>query len=279
MQLLLWDIFKPVVDGLLGRGKSGPPLFPGVVGERGRKRAKRARGEGATALDGARGGVKAGAKVVAKVVPPAEPVVDVEVQRVQPEPKPRRRGRGEVAAAIAADVASDANATKPAQAVAASSKAAPAKPAASLSAQERYDAVVKAMLDQYGIKVRKWRKNMSGVAYELRYRDGSVKRLLESPYPKGPMSAAIFLHEIGHHAIGFNRYKPRCLEEYHAWKWSLEAMEAQGLDVTDAVRYRMHLSLWYAVGKASRRGIKNLPPELLAFTEKPVKVGAGARER
>lgn len=269
MQLLLWDIFKPVVDGLLGRGKSGPPLFPGVAGvmgvsgQRRGKRAKRARGESAAAPEGVRDGVQADSKVV----PPAETVGEADGLRVQPEPKPRRRGRGEVAAAIAAEVKPAAAATKP------------AKPAASLSAQERYDAVVKAMLSQYGIKVRKWRKNMSGVAYELRYRDGSVKRLLESPYPKGPMSAAIFLHEIGHHAIGFNRYKPRCLEEYHAWKWSLEAMEAQGLDVTDAVRYRMHLSLWYAVGKASRRGIKNLPPELLPFVEKPVKVAMAERER
>lgn len=269
MQLLLWDIFKPVVDGLLGRGKSGPPLFPGVAGvigvsgQRRGKRAKRSRGENAAAPDG----VLDGGPSAVKVVPSAEQVADAESDRVQPEAKPRRRGRGEVAAAIVAEVKPDGAATKP------------AKPAAALSAQDRYDAVVKAMLSQYGIKVRKWRKNMSGVAYELRYRDGSVKRLLESPYPKGPMSAAIFLHEIGHHAIGFNKYKPRCLEEYHAWKWSLEAMEAQGLDVTDAVRYRMHLSLWYAVGKASRRGIKNLPPELLPFVEKPIKTATAGRER
>ncbi|MCU0688701.1 MAG: hypothetical protein MUE97_03020, partial [Phycisphaerales bacterium] len=89
-----------------------------------------------------------------------------------------------------------------------------------MSAQDRYDAVTRAMLAQYGIKVRKWRTSMSGVAYELKYRDGTIKRLIESPYPKSPMSAAIFLHEIGHHAIGFHTYKPRCLEEYHAWKWS-----------------------------------------------------------
>jgi hypothetical protein len=137
------------------------------------------------------------------------------------------------------------------------------------SAQERYDAVTRKMLQHYGIRVRRWRKSMSGVAWEVRYTDGSTTRLIEAPRPKGPMSAAIFLHEIGHHAIGFNRYKPRCLEEYHAWAWSLKAMEEHGLAVTDAVRHRMAESLWYAVAKAQRRGIRALPPELMAFTTRP----------
>jgi len=156
------------------------------------------------------------------------------------------------------------------------------------SMEERYERVTREMLARYDIKVRKWRTSMSGMAWELRYRDGSRKRLLESPRPKGPMSMAIFLHEVGHHAIGFNRYKPRCLEEYHAWAWSLAAMEAEGLNVTDAVRSRMHESLWYAVSKARRRGLRDLPAELEAFTERPPsrrarrgrdgRRGAGARE-
>ncbi|MBX3402360.1 MAG: hypothetical protein KF699_03000 [Phycisphaeraceae bacterium] len=135
--------------------------------------------------------------------------------------------------------------------------------------ESRYEAVTRLMLERYSIRVRKWRTSMSGVAWCLSYRDGSVKRLIEAPRPRGPMSAAVFLHEIGHHAIGFNVYKPRCLEEYHAWRWSLEAMEEHGLNITDQVRYRMHLSLWYAVAKARRRGLKALPPELEPFTERP----------
>ncbi len=137
------------------------------------------------------------------------------------------------------------------------------------SAEARYERITREMLAQYDIKVRKWRSSMSGMAWELRYRDGSTKRMLESPRPCGPMSAAIFLHEVGHHAIGFNRYKPRCLEEYHAWAWSLAKMEALGLNVTDAVRFRMHESLWYAVAKAQRRGLRELPPELAPFQERP----------
>lgn len=137
------------------------------------------------------------------------------------------------------------------------------------SMEARYEAVTRLMLKTYGIRVRKWRTSMSGVAWCITYRDGTVKRLIESPRPRGPMSAAVFLHEIGHHAIGFNVYKPRCLEEYHAWRWSLTAMEANGLNITDQVRYRMHASLWYAVAKATRRGIKSLPPELEPFTQRP----------
>ena len=132
-------------------------------------------------------------------------------------------------------------------------------------AQDRYDAMTRAMLAQYGIKVRKWRKNSSGIARLTTYKDGSVVRTLESPRPTGPMSAAIFLHEVGHHAIGFEVYKPRCLEEYHAWAFAIREMERLGLNITESVRRRMHRSLKYAIDKARRRGLRELPPELLPF--------------
>lgn len=146
----------------------------------------------------------------------------------------------------------------------------PARPAPSVAgAQARYDAVTQQMLSKYGVRVRKWRTGMSGVAWCVTYRDGTVARLIESPRPKGPMSAAVFLHEIGHHAIGFNTYKPRCLEEYHAWVFSIRSMEEHGLNVTGAVKDRMYRSLHYAVAKAARRGIKRLPPELEAYVKPP----------
>jgi uncharacterized NAD(P)/FAD-binding protein YdhS len=143
------------------------------------------------------------------------------------------------------------------------------------SMQAKYDAVVEHMLAKHQVRVRKWRTSMSGVAWYVTYRDGRRVNLIESPRPKGPMSAAVFLHEIGHHAIGFDVYKPRCLEEYHAWKFSLEAMEAHGLNITDAVRVRMHRSLHYAVAKAKRRGIKKIPVELEPFEAKPPRARRG----
>lgn len=131
--------------------------------------------------------------------------------------------------------------------------------------QQKYETVTREMLARYGVRVRKWRTSMSGVAWQVTYRDGTTARFIEAPKPKGPMSAAIFLHEIGHHAIGFGTYRPRCLEEYHAWKFSIEAMEAEGLNVTDRVRARMRDSLRYAVAKARRRGLKRVPEELVPF--------------
>ncbi len=129
----------------------------------------------------------------------------------------------------------------------------------------RYDEMTREMLSKYGVRVRRWRSAMSGVAWFVEYRDGTVQRLIESPRPKGPMSAAVFLHEIGHHAIGLGVYKPRCLEEYHAWKFAIDEMERRGLNVTEGVRRRMRASLRYAVAKARRRGLREIPAELAEY--------------
>ncbi len=133
--------------------------------------------------------------------------------------------------------------------------------------QDRYDALVVEMKRTYGIRVRKWRNSSSGCAWEVKYSTGSITRLIESPYPKGPMSCAIFLHEVGHHAIGFRTYRPRCLEEFYAWKWSLETMRAYGFNVTASVQKRMDDSLRYAVAKAKRRGLRDVPAELRYLLE------------
>lgn len=132
--------------------------------------------------------------------------------------------------------------------------------------QDRYDALCQEMLTAYDVRVRKWRTSMTGVAWEVRYRDGRSARLIEAPRPRGPMSAAIFLHEIGHHAIGLGVHRPRCLEEYHAWDFALREMRARGLTITQGVARRMDASLRYAVAKAQRRGLKELPSELLPYS-------------
>ncbi len=138
--------------------------------------------------------------------------------------------------------------------------------------QKRYDAVVEEMKATHGFRVRRWRSAMTGCAWIVRYHNGEEGRLIEAPYPRGPMSVAVFLHEVGHHAIGFRTYSPRCLEEYHAWRWSLEAMRKHGLNVTPAVERRMAESLHYALDKARRRGLKNIPVELLPYVQRPQRV-------
>jgi hypothetical protein len=144
--------------------------------------------------------------------------------------------------------------------------------------EARYDQITRLMLERHQIRVRRWRKAMTGIAWQVRYRNGSIARLIEAPRPKGPMSAAVFLHEVGHHVIGFDTYRPRCLEEYHAWAFALREMESLGLNITDSVRRRMHLSLRYAVQKARRRGLRELPPELEPYTA-PWRAPDSARNR
>jgi hypothetical protein len=131
--------------------------------------------------------------------------------------------------------------------------------------EQRYLQIERAMLAHYRVRVRKWRGSTSGLAWMVLYRDGTVSRLIESPKPRGPMSAAVFLHEIGHHAIGLGRFRPRCLEEYHAWAFSFWQMREQGLLISDRVRKRAADALRYAVDKAVRRGIKEIPDELVVL--------------
>ena len=131
--------------------------------------------------------------------------------------------------------------------------------------QDRYDELVREMKAIHRLRVNKWRTRTSGCAWEVHYADGRVSRLIESPYPKGPMSCAVFMHEVGHHAIGLHRYRPRCLEEYHAWRWGLEEMQSRGFSVTDRVLARRDDALRYAVAKALRRGLRRLPQELLPW--------------
>ncbi len=131
--------------------------------------------------------------------------------------------------------------------------------------QRRYARMVQHALAAHDIRVRRWRSSTTGCAWETRSPDGRVQRWIEAPLPRGPVSAAVFLHEVGHHAIGFHRYSPRCLEEHRAWVWALQAMERYELNVTEQVRKRMRDSLRYAVAKARRRGLKRLPAELAPY--------------
>ena len=133
----------------------------------------------------------------------------------------------------------------------------------------RYHAMVEELKSRYQIAIRKWRKHMSGVAYELKYRDGRIKRLITAPRPRSPVSAAIFLHEVGHHAIGFRRYKPRCLEEYYVWQWAFREMTTRNIPVDPRVLRHYRRSMFHYVRAAQKRGIRELPHELQQYMEWP----------
>lgn len=125
--------------------------------------------------------------------------------------------------------------------------------------------IIDQMKSKYDIRVRRWRTNMSGCAWRVYHHDGRVVNWVEAPVPKTPISLAIFLHEVGHHVIGFDRYKKRCEEEYHVWIWAINQMRELGVEPDERVHRRFKLSMQYAVGKAVRRGVKELPEPLAQF--------------
>ena len=132
-----------------------------------------------------------------------------------------------------------------------------------------YDQLVQEMKSQYGISIRKWRSRMSGVAYELHYNNGDVRRMISAPRPRSAVSACIFMHEVGHHAVGFKKFRPRCLEEYHVWQWAFEQMRKRGISVDRRVERHYRRSMYHYVRLAKKRGLKVLPPVLEQFQTSP----------
>jgi hypothetical protein len=125
-----------------------------------------------------------------------------------------------------------------------------------------YSDIVEIMKRKHDVRIRKWRRSMSGCAWRVYFHDGRVINWIESPVPRTPISLAIFLHEIGHHVIGFDTYKRRCEEEYHAWQWAIAQMRVLGVAPDAKVERRVVRSMEYAVDKAIRRGIKMIPQPL-----------------
>ena len=128
-----------------------------------------------------------------------------------------------------------------------------------------FSPIVEQMKTSYAVRVKRWRRSMSGCAWRTDYDNGRSINWIEAPVPRTPISLAIFLHEVGHHAVGFERYKRRCEEEYHVWLWAIEKMRELGIEPDERVNRRFDLSMRYAVGKALRRGMKNLPESLIQF--------------
>lgn len=114
------------------------------------------------------------------------------------------------------------------------------------------------LIQKHGVRVCHWRSNMTGIAWL-----GHPDRPIEAPHPKSPMSFAILAHEVGHHALG--RVRPRWREEQLAWLFAFDAMEQYGIPVTDRVRERYAGSMRYALAKARRRGLKEIPAALVPF--------------
>jgi hypothetical protein len=140
-------------------------------------------------------------------------------------------------------------------------------PTAASFGKTDFPAIVQRMKQRHDIRVKKWRRSMSGCAWRVYHHDGRVVNWIEAPIPRTPISLAIFLHEVGHHVIGFERYKRRCEEEYHVWLWTIAEMGRLGVAIDERVRRRVDLSMQYAVHKAVRRGLKGLPEPLTQYLQ------------
>src|ERR1700690_2636967 len=99
-----------------------------------------------------------------------------------------------------------------------------------------YSRIVRQAKARHDVRVRRWRSSMSGAAWRVYHDDGRVVNWIEAPRPRTPISLAIFLHEVGHHAIGFEKYKKRCEEEYHVWVWAINEMRRLGVEPDARVR-------------------------------------------
>lgn len=124
--------------------------------------------------------------------------------------------------------------------------------------QGRYSDQALALIHQHGVRVCHWRSNTTGIAWL-----GHPGRPIEAPHPKSPMSFAVLAHEVGHQALG--KVTPRWREEQLAWQFAFDAMDRLAIPVTGQVRERYADSMRYALAKALRRGLKQIPPELLPF--------------
>jgi hypothetical protein len=143
--------------------------------------------------------------------------------------------------------------------------------------QQRFDAIVADFLARHPLRVKRWRSTLSGVAVLRIFRDGREERTIEAPYPTSALRLAIFLHEVGHHVLGLGVHRPRCLEEYLAWRYAIDRLAELGIPVEGPVARRFERSMQYAVAKAIRRGIRRLPVELLQFAPESVRRAVVAR--
>jgi hypothetical protein len=105
-----------------------------------------------------------------------------------------------------------------------------------------------ALIIASGCKLRATRSGSSGIAY-TRSDDWGI----EAPRPRGPVSFAIFAHEVGHQLLHRNAKPPRWVREVEAWTFALACFPAFGLAGVDKAEARARRSVGYAFAKSIRR--------------------------
>jgi hypothetical protein len=118
-----------------------------------------------------------------------------------------------------------------------------------MARRDPYLAAAEKLVALSGVRVRKYRSSMTGVAF-TRADDWGI----EAPRPHGPVSFAVFAHEVAHHLLHRSGSRPRWLEEVEAWEYALDCFERFELRGVDHARADAARSIRYAVAKALRRG-------------------------
>jgi hypothetical protein len=109
-----------------------------------------------------------------------------------------------------------------------------------LKGREPFLSAADTLLRETGCVVRKWRTNNTGRAFT-----SDPDWSIEVPHPRGPVSFAVFAHEVGHQSLHRDSWRPRWLEELEAWEFAyaqfkqfdLPGVERSQREVAQRLRY------------------------------------------
>jgi hypothetical protein len=117
-----------------------------------------------------------------------------------------------------------------------------------VSRAEPYERAAAVLLRESGCTVRGYRSRNTGRAF-TRADDWGI----EVPRPRGPVSFAVFAHEVGHQLLHRGNGKTgRWLEEVEAWEYALAQFDRFALPGVERARVDAAVSLRYAAAKSLR---------------------------
>lgn len=120
----------------------------------------------------------------------------------------------------------------------------------SLPGNDPWRTAAATLLRESGCTIGKFRKSTTGIA-NLE----DPLWTIEVPEPRGPVSYATFVHEIGHQVLHRRRrVRPRWLEEQEAWSYALDSFLRFDLPGVEKATADARGAMAYSFSKALRRG-------------------------
>ena len=89
---------------------------------------------------------------------------------------------------------------------------------------ERYWAIALEEAARHDVTIKRFRPSLSGKAFVS-------QRTITAPRPRTRRRLRVFLHEVGHIALGHSDPKPRYVAEQEADEWAFETMRRHGIRV------------------------------------------------